>query len=82
MKSNWIDQDNIEEYEAIISFMYFLHTLGIKSAYESLTEVEKFVDREFCDTCRSPEDHCECADYEKYGGRYCREYDDGADYED
>lgn len=82
---NWIDHDNLDELSRIRDFLYFICYLGIESASDTLHTLDKEITDNFCLDCGTLENECKCDDHWdhwKYGGRYMREYDDGADYED
>lgn len=80
MKSKKIDIDSLEDLQLIQKLANFLIVLDIKSAEDLYQEVDDIADENFCGECESHNDYCECN--QDHGGRYMREYDDGADYED
>jgi len=81
MKSKKIDitdRDDLVQMEALGGFLF---QLGVKSGEELCISCDDILTEEFCRDCDNHKDGCECND-EGLGGRYMREYDDGADYED
>lgn len=80
MKSKKIDTHDLKDLQAVSRLANFLMNLNIKSAEDLYQEMEDAISVEFCDYCETHKDYCEC--HQDHGGRYMREYDDGADYED
>jgi hypothetical protein len=80
MNKKRIDLTNKNDANKISDLCAFLYDIGIRSSEELCKESEEIL-MNWCDDCDHCKDECECRD-EDYGGRYMREYDDGADYED
>ena len=81
MKSKKIDLSDIDHINQMQSLGEFLCKLNIRSADQLLETCDDILTEDFCSDCETHKDGCECND-EGLGGRYMREYDDGADYED
>ena len=80
MNKKKIDLTEKKDIQQVSNLANFLYTyLDIKSGLKLTDECEDLLE-EWCDECDYHKEDCECRD-EGYG-RYMREYDDGADYED
>ena len=82
MKSKKIDLTDSDCVHIIQSLGGLLYKLNIQSADPLLDKCEEILTEDFCDSCESHKDECDCPTEHEMGGRYMREYDDGADYED
>jgi hypothetical protein len=80
-KDKKIDMCEIDDINATQSLGEFLCKLNINSADKLLEECDNNLTENFCSECEYRKSNCECRE-DDYGGRYMREYDDGADYED
>lgn len=80
MKPKKIDTESLQDLQIVQALANFLIILDIKSAEDLYAEIDEIADEDFCGDCESHKDYCECN--QDHGGRYMREYDDGADYED
>ena len=82
MKSKkWIDSTCAADLNQMICLAGFLSELGISSADDMACTCDEILSDDFCGTCEAHKDDCDCGSGDG-GGRYMREYDDGADYED
>jgi hypothetical protein len=80
MKWTKIKYQDYDELQLSTALFMFLEALDIKSAIDAANICQASIDDEFCSECKIIKDDCECRE-DDYG-RYMREYDDGADYED
>jgi len=74
-----IDMEDVDDINQVMSLGEFLNQLGIKSSDSLLEICDDALTAGSCDECGEHLNYeCNCHN----GGRYMREYDDGADYED
>ena len=74
-----IDFSDLADVRVAQGLTEFLILIDIKNATVVADEVQEWIEEEFCANCEVDLSNCECHRDE---GRYMREYDDGADYED
>lgn len=75
-----IDDTDLADMQILHGFTGFLIGLGVASAQEASQTVDEIIADDFCGDCERHVDDCSCRQDEE--GRYMREYDDGADFED
>jgi hypothetical protein len=78
--SRQIDWTSVDDINIIESFGELLLQLEIVSSEPLLEHCDDILCNDFCYDCESHVDECKCN--EDYGGRYMREYDDEASFED
>lgn len=85
MKSKKIDLTcDVNTCAKVTDLVAFLEIVGIKSANDQHEYLNSTMDNDFCDHCDAHVNDCDCDKNNSYhhGGRYMREYDDGASLED
>lgn len=76
-----LDQD-LDNIEVTIKLLNVLEDFKVLGAQELNEEFKTIAEDDCCGDCRNRKDECYCRQENGDCGRYMREYDDGADYED
>ena len=75
MKSKAIDTYSLIDLQMVQQLANFLIAINVKTAEELYEEVDHIADEEFCGSCESHNDYCECNKHNDYDDDGDRAYD-------